>query len=177
MSINNNAKIKILRYYFVLLSTFKLSRNNKDKSNGKVGIMPLHYLAYKSGLQISTVIKYNKILEENKIIYIVRAVGIDPDKEQYIKDNVYSKYEDKELCNVFCKNHGVNPDGSVIKKNINTLVSLENRIRLLENGNKYTEEEIAKLYYDVLDYNAFLELNGAKKEKYINTDIFQKYGL
>ena len=81
-------KMSILRYYLTLMST----------TYDKVGECSIEYLSQLSGLDNKTIMRYNEILERNKIIYIHRC-GYIKDNAGKLKaiNNHYGHYNDRDI--------------------------------------------------------------------------------
>ena len=103
-------RISLLRYYIGLIGTF----NNSGKEyygKGKIGHMSIEYIAEQGGTSTSSAKRYNKSLQDMKLIYIYKTndkMLIDGRLKQ-IK-NTYSRYADMDLCISFGEDtaeHGI----------------------------------------------------------------------
>lgn len=155
---------KLLRYAIVLISTI----NN----NSKIGFTTIEDLAILSCISdwiIKT--KYNKLLEENKIIHTERCdKSIKCDDGTITRvSNTYGRYSDKEIvieeARKYCNQSiGKNISGDVargIKQKHNYL------IKKISEGYIPTEEEIQEMNYKILLYN----------EKYKNSKTINELNL
>ena len=141
---------KLLRYAIILIGTI----NN----NSKVGFTTTEDLAKKSCISdwiIKT--KYNKLLEENCIIYTHRCDKSVKCFDGTIRkvNNTYGRYSDKELVireaqgfyrEIVGKNITGN-DARGIKQKYNNLT------KKIDNGYTPTEEEIQEMNYKISLYN------------------------
>lgn len=93
-------KIRMLKYYVALISTFDWSLD------GKIGYMSQEYIAGLADNSTRTCQRYNDILVDMKIIYVYKSN--DKVREDYklkqIK-NCYSRYEDKGICEQYASNY------------------------------------------------------------------------
>ena len=101
-------KISILKYYVALVSSFDWSANMKCKDSmpnlqGKIGHMTQDYVGGLAGISGRTCQRYNVVLEdEMKMIYIYRSNDkIKEDDSLRQITNCYSRYEDKDLCEMY----------------------------------------------------------------------------
>ena len=85
----NEDKIKIFRYFITIIGSIDYKT--------KVGSMPIDYLSKKSDISMKTAITYNKLLEDNKIIYIKHGGGKYTEDGIKTESNSYVRYEDRRL--------------------------------------------------------------------------------
>ena len=85
----NEDKTKILRYFINIIKSIDYKT--------KVGFMPIDYLSKKSDISKQTAITYNKLLEDNKIIYIKHGGGKYTEDGIKTESNLYVRYEDRKL--------------------------------------------------------------------------------
>ncbi len=153
-------RIRMLKYYIALVSTFDWSLD------GKIGHMSQEYIAEQADNSVKTCRRYNEILERMKILYIYKSndkVRVN-DKLKQIK-NCYSRYEDKTICEDYASNYenmyGVEHKIVKTQKNkeqadINrSLAAIYNQICF---GNTdYNEEIIKAVYKYVVNKNKSLQ--------------------
>ncbi|MDY5027143.1 MAG: hypothetical protein SPF19_11610 [Oliverpabstia sp.] len=86
-------KIRMLKYYVVLVSTFDWALD------GKIGHMSQDYIAEQADNSTRTCQRYNDIFVDMQMIYVYKSNDKvrDGDKLKQIK-NCYSRYEDKDVC-------------------------------------------------------------------------------
>lgn len=104
-------KISMLKYYVALISTFNWSKNmshiqNMPNLQGKIGAMPIEYIALQADISSRTCIRYNDILSNIKMIYVYKSndkIKFDDSLKQI--NNCYSRYEDRELCRLYASNY------------------------------------------------------------------------
>lgn len=125
MNIDNKMdKFKLLRYYTICIRTLCRSKSFKGKS-GIIGFMPVEYLCNMIGVSFKTnsklIYQYNKVLEENKIMYI------NHNNDKFIQNsstgrirsytNNYGRYEDKDyICEYAIKNINESIENDVISE-------------------------------------------------------------
>ena len=80
----NEDKIKIFRYFITIIGSIDYKT--------KVGSMSIDYLAKKSDISPKTAIAYNKLLEDNKIIYIKHGRGKYTENGIKTEPNFYTRY-------------------------------------------------------------------------------------
>ena len=85
----NENKTKILRYFITIIGSIDYKT--------KVGFMPIDYLSKKADISMQTAIAYNKLLEDNKIIYIKHGRGKYTEDGIKTELNSYVRYEDRRL--------------------------------------------------------------------------------
>lgn len=161
-------KIRMLKYYVALISTFDWSLG------GKIGYMSQEYIAEQADNSTRTCQRYNDILVEMQMIYVYKSndkVRSD-DKLKQIK-NCYSRYEDKDVCEQYASNYenmyGV--EHKIIRTKKNKEQADNNRRyaqiynRICEGyGDSYDEATIKKVYNYVTN-----------KNKSLQSDINDKY--
>lgn len=108
----NHNKYKLLRYFTCQIGTFNRSEEFGEYK-GKIGGMSLDYFESLISISKPTVISFNSILEENKILFVIRHndfyQGFTYDGVSEIREmpNTYSRWADRELAKKFAeKNHG-----------------------------------------------------------------------
>ena len=93
-------RIRMLKYYVALVSTFDWSLD------GKIGHMSQEYIAGLADNSIRTCQRYNDILVDMQMIYVYKSNDKvrDDYKLKQIK-NCYSRYDDKDLCEQYASNY------------------------------------------------------------------------
>lgn len=161
-------KIRMLKYYVALISTFDWSLD------GKIGHMSQEYIAEQADNSTRTCQRYNDILVEMQMIYVYKSndkVRSD-DKLKQIK-NCYSRYEDKDVCERYASAYedmnGV--EHKIVRTKKNKEQADNNRRyaqiynRICEGyGDSYDEATIKKVYKYVTN-----------KNKSLQSDINDKY--
>ena len=101
-------KIRILKYYLVLIGSLDWSSNMKCKDNmpnlqGKIGHMTQSYLSGLARNSDKTCQRYNVVLEDElKMIYIYRSNDKIKEGDSLRQiTNCYSRYSDKDLCKMY----------------------------------------------------------------------------
>ena len=183
-------KFKLLRYFLICLKTICKSQDvYKDNYNTRinfVGFMSQEYLSQHTGIDISQIIEYNRILEENHLLYIYRHKEM---KRNTITGqfksftNHYGRYEDMEDIITFAKNyekvHGIeeqlvqsgksNRKRSISAKYNNLCKDFDRYI------NQYSNDELIEIYKQIRHDNEQIQsdLIGAKVE----SDYYEKLRL
>lgn len=182
-SIMNNktqSKSNMLRLYLCMIGTF-IGKNHiknireSDRYNNILGMMSQDYLAEIAQVSKSSVVEYIKELERLKIIYVARCSLKFKDKNGKIKkhNNIYGKYEDKDLIEEFANIRFSMYDDlhKVQKANItNNARSLTQKYNCLKNGTEYDKNTVDAIYNYINSYNE-KHPNNAKDMK-----PFEKYG-
>ena len=146
-------KYKMFRYFVSIVGHFNLSESIDKKYRGKVcgyAIESINELVPKR-----TAIRYNEILEENKLIHIYRFEDILYNSEfNELKRivNVYGRYEDKELIDEFAKEHQNHYGWNHIQERKKSEHEVANRNRALGqlyrnyvDGKQYNEETVDEI--------------------------------
>lgn len=190
----NFDRYKLLRYFTCQIGSFNRSED-MGKYKGKLGGMGLDYFANLISISKPTVITFNKILEENKIMFIIRHKdffqGIAHNGSGELREipNTYSRWCDKALAEAYSENiHGykyneANKNKKTERANKNR--SLGQKLHYFATEMKeYSEDEIRELYAYAVDKNKRLkrdyDLNvekgySAAEPKYIDMSIFDEY--
>lgn len=146
-------KFKMFRYFTSIVGCFNLSTNIDEKYRGKVcgySIDVINELIPKR-----TAIRYNEILEENKLIYIHRSDDIlfDSDSNEIKRIiNTYGRYENKDLIEEFALKYQNDFGWNHIKKKKKSETETANRNRALgqmyknyNNGKQYEPEIVEEI--------------------------------
>lgn len=189
--VNNYA---LLKFFLRIVGTFDSSKNMKSKYKFKIGTVPQTLLSSICQISISTLIKYNNVLIKNNIMYVVNRktlkLSCNTGKLYNAMSNIYSRYEDRDLCEKYLVDNG-------FYKKDKAYVNISNEMRSLSQTYNYFQrkykdkicEDIdkvnkaysaAKLWnqYTKEDYERKIE-NGEhpSKPKYKDLSIFEQYGL
>lgn len=154
-------KIRMLKYYVALVSTFDWALD------GKIGHMSQEYIAQQADNSTRTCQRYNDILVEMQMIYVYKSNDKvrSNDKLKQIK-NCYSRYEDKGICEQYASNYeewnGV--EHKIVQTKKNKEQADNNRRyaqiynRICEGyGDSYDEATIKKVYNYVTNKNKALQ--------------------
>lgn len=193
IKLNNPHSGNLIKYFLCCISTF--NKDDNQKYNYKFGDKPQSYLYRISGINIPTMNKYNKILQENGIMYIAKRKefvgGIHSGKLYKPLTNMYCRYSDKDICEKYIK------ENTTTIKNKNEYVNITNEMRSLSQKYNYfkktyentTCEDIEKVMraynaakqwneYAKQDYeNAILDGKKVDEPEYKDLSIFDKYDL
>lgn len=192
--ISNTNVFHLLKYFVCLMSTLSNTidvwADSVQHKQGVVGMFGIQFLSELSQCPERTVVEYNKMLEENKLIYIYRAGDFVINKETgELKrlTNVYGRVEDKMYIDSFAQKRNKDQKSyKYVEKNItavNEKRKLAQKYNQLLNGNdnKYSKEEIQKIYTYILSENAKYQKTYEKTEnefildKIRDVKVFEKY--
>lgn len=172
-------RYKILRYFVYLVSTFMCS--TKDKFVPHVSYKPADELATAVNFKdTKTVYRYNKILQDLKLIYVYRAgffVQFDGAEIKGIS-NVYGRYKDKDMIiqegEKYAERYGVKGKSISQLDTAKSTRSASQKFNMWINGKKeYTYDELKDIYTILLDYNKRYEK--VDKTKYKDLTVFKDY--
>ena len=179
MNMDNINKIRILRYFILLTGTFDGSHDTEEKYRFKIGKLSVKSISTILGISVATVIKYNKILEQEHILYISRnriknkTVGTVSGVVFNQDVNTYSRYEDKGLCDQYveeCKYKEKTKEELTVTLNENRKYSQMYNVlvKRAKQGAVYYDEKTAKDIYEHIKL-----WNKSKQDKY-DEDIVNK---
>lgn len=155
-------RVQLVRYYIHLMSTIssKISVYNDEgiPKNNIIGNQPQIYLSYLTNISTHTIMRYNRILEDIKVIYIYRA------NDFFVTDNglkqitnVYGRYADKEYLikygNSLKEQYGSYNHTYKTKSETNTKRRLAQRYLQLCKGKIYSDDEIREIYDYIIAQN------------------------
>lgn len=191
--LSNVNNFLLLRYFILLMSTITSSITvylpNGDFKNRVVGNFTIDYLAKLAGISERSVIEYNKLLEENNLLYVYRDNDFILDDENNIKrlSNVYGRCCDSEFINEFANSkQKYNSSYRYVQTN---KVAANNNRRLAQkyqqilkgNGERYSKTEIIEIYDYIVSQNKKYEKLYEKNnyDEYLNkirdVSVFEKY--
>ena len=180
-------KISILKYYVALVSSFDWSANMKCKDGmpnlqGKIGHMTQDYVGGLAGISGRTCQRYNVVLEdEMKMIYIYRSNDkIKEDDSLRQITNCYSRYEDKDLCEMYASDfeNKMGYKHRIVRTKKNKEQADNNRRlaqiynRICEGyGDSYDEDTIRKVYKYVTNKNKTVidEIDKKQSQEYMSS--------
>lgn len=192
-AVNNYA---LLKYFTCLMSTVSNTIEVRIDSNtskqGVVGMFSMQFLSGLSDCLERTIIEYNKLLEENQLVYIYRAGDLVINKETGELNrltNVYGRFEDRTYIEKFAKRR--KKDKTIyryVEKNVDSsnekrkLAQKYNQI-LKGNDESYSKDEIQQIYSYVLSENQRYQniYKKSGKEMILNNirdvSVFAKYNF
>lgn len=180
-------RLSMLRYYINLIGSINYNQGiyidaiGRQKNNF-VGYMSQEYLYKLSGISKNSLIKFNKILEGNKIIYIYhhKKNKQEDDGSYRAVTNHYGRYEDKEDIYKFAIQY---EKEKAIAERLSDAVSnrhkaLANMYRELEKGKgqNYGDDLIREIYNYIHKCNVEIqkEIDGKNSQTYL-TDSDVRY--
>lgn len=193
--IKNVNNFLLLRYFIFLIGTISskitVYLENGEYKNRVVGNFSIDYLSEISGISERTIIEYNKILEDNELIYIYRQKDFVIDDNNNIKQltNVYGRFSDMAYINAFAINQKKYQESYRYVKNNTSKVNNNRRLAQMYQqlkkggGEKYSDEEIIEIYNYVIRENEKYErmFEKSQDELYLDkirdTSIFEEYAF
>lgn len=145
-SIKYKEILKLCKYALVLLSTIF--------SNMKYAFNSMDTLSIKAKISKPTIINYNEILEDNKIIYVHNTgnAKINEDGNIQKQSNTYGRYADKIEIKAQAEKYDKNNNLNFTKK-----LSSETKASIKQKYNSYKKgiykHDVGKLYELVVAYN------------------------
>lgn len=193
--INNSNGLILLKYFITVIGTInrgvKVSLSNGSCKSNVVGNSSLDILAEKAKISVKGVIKYNKLLEKEKLLYIYRTNDVTVRYNTPIKTftNVYGRYCDKMYIKTFGANLIADAQRieyvSINQIKANHELRLSRRYKQLSKGidRCLIPKDIKRIYNYVVSENEKCK-NMYKKtgdsdwlKKMRDVSIFEKYGL
>lgn len=188
-------KFSVLRYFMCMLSTVNYDATYYDVMGKEyynfVGFMTNDYIgSLCSVTSYTTYDKYNRLLEDNKLIYIYRHSILIRGEKGQLKNlpNHYGRYEDKESIIGYAVNRENFELGEdTVDKRTNESRSLMQKYYcMVKYGTEYPEKEIRRIYRYVhyrnqqneKNYKQAIEKGYSGEEfldKIVPEDIFYKY--
>ena len=188
-------KLSVLRYFTCMISTINHNATYYDVMgntyNNFVGFMTNDYIGSLCGVtSYTTYDKYNHLLEDNELIYILRHSVMVRDEKGRLKNlpNHYGRYKDKELIigySVNRENFELGEDA--VDKRANESRSLMQKYYcMVKYGTEYSEKETKRIHRYVhyrnqqneKKYEQAIEKGYSGDEfleKIVPEDIFYKY--
>lgn len=162
-------RYKMLRYYICLLGSFYNNRNEKDSAKMKVGLLSQSKISELSGLSISTINEYNDILEKEKILYILKTIRSNAEGEIPKRQNIYSRYKDRDLCDEYCISRNIRID---LRSKIDESDRRKRDVEIYKNicnGKHYSEDIVKRVYDTMIIINDAIILGEDIGDEYENT--------
>lgn len=161
---------KLVRLFLWYINSLHKGNQVDEKYKSKIGYMPQSYLSSMAGINLKTLYKYDAILQEYQLLYIVNhkiqySNAIDIPKIT----NTYSRYEDKYLCDEYAANV---KSRCYSKKDLDTKVfkqTYSQKLLQYQSGKSYPLEELDKINQYVELYNSEIDKNLRKGNKIDNT--------
>lgn len=191
-SIKNTNNFLLLRYFIFLMGTLSgkitVYLPNGEYKNTVVGNFTIDYLSEKAGISSRSIIEYNKLLENEELIYVYRQKDFVIGEDNTIKSlsNVYGRYTDREYIDIFAKNQQQYKESYRYKKNNQEKSNRKRRLaqmyqQLIKGGGKnYTDQELSEIHQYINEENQKYErmYENTKNKDYLNkirsTDIFEE---
>ena len=149
-------KCKLLRFFACMVGSFNRGNSVPDRLKGKIGGMPLEHFVTTLGFSKPTIVSFNRILEENKLLFIIRHKDFvqyrDETGQSSLREfpNTYGRYEDKKLVEYFAETeHGYKffeAKKGIKVKQANENRSLAQKYNALCNGKEYDDETLKKIF-------------------------------
>ena len=182
MSSKHKARFNLLRYYSYLIGTLISSDalfSNGEKSGHKrvVGMQSQKFLSTGFGISEHTVSEYTKLLEQLRLLYVVRSTSFTHSSNQdFINcNNVYGRFSNKALIDEYCSVHLKKSERvrKIVKaKHVNQKRSLAQKYNCLMNGYRYDPATVSAIYAYVKEYN-----DTHPKQYHKDMSIFQNLNM
>lgn len=182
-------KFNLLRYYLIFAMTFDASLSIPDEYRFKISTISIEMLERMTNNSRSTVIKYNSILSSLKLIYIGRKYTVRQNGSSVVGQitNVYSRYEDRKLCDEYISNVSITNKKDIPKLHAGANLSRKylQMYNQMKKGKKYDIETVRTIYSYVEQWNyrkraEYFEFHGNDEglEKELKSlDVFKEYNL
>ena len=190
MATGHILRVPLVRYYIYLMRTINADikvygYDGKSRKN-VVGNQTQHYLAYIMRSSVPTVMRYNKLLEDMKVIYIHRSNDFIV-REGRVRQmaNVYGRYADREYIDKYAESlkeqlHSYNHFKPRLDE-ANNKRRLSKMYFWLCKGKEYSDGEVREIYeYVVADNKMYRNLAESESdtrylEKLKDETVFAKY--
>ena len=190
MATGHILRVPLVRYYIYLMRTINADikvygYDGKSRKN-VVGNQTQHYLAYIMRSSVPTVMRYNKLLEDMKVIYIHRSNDFIV-REGRVRQmaNVYGRYADREYIDKYAESlkeqlHSYNHFKPRLDE-ANNKRRLSKMYFWLCKGKEYSDGEVREIYeYVVADNKMYRNLAKSESdtrylEKLKDETVFAKY--
>lgn len=157
-------RYSILRYFILLIGTFNpgltVYLSEFDMKSRIISTVPIEYICKLTGLSKSTILSYNKILEDLQLLYIYHATDYYHTDTHAIKSppNVYGRYCDRAYVDQYVKNdaqyRNYGKYDSNIKAKTNHKRRLAQRYNQIVSGRQgYSYKEIKEIYDYIVSCN------------------------
>lgn len=183
-------KYKLLRYFACMVGSFNRGISVPSDLKGKIGGMSLDYFATTLGFSKPTIVSFNRILEENKLLFVVRHKDFIQHKEESGQSslrefpNTYGRYKDKKLVKYFAETeHGYKyfeEKNGIKVKQANENRSLAQKYNAMCNGKEYDGDTLKKIFAWADKKNELLKKeweqavndgDNPPEPEYIDTDV------
>lgn len=143
----NKSRYAVIRYLCALIGSF----NNKIKIGGRtniIGTQKISYYQHLLNINSRTIIRYNALLEELKVIYVAHVSGKDGETQ-----NIYGRYGDQDLVDQYVGKGGYSQSIA----NNHRAVSQKYNAFVKAGGKGYSDRERLRLYRACKSYNEEME--------------------
>lgn len=183
-------KYKLLRYFACMVGSFNRGISVPSDLKGKIGGMALDYFVSTLGFSKPTIVSFNRILEENKLLFVVRHKDFIQYKEESGQSslrefpNTYGRYKDKKLVKYFAETeHGYKyfeEKNGIKVTQANENRSLAQKYNALRSGKKYDGETLKKILIWADNKNELLKKEWEQavedgynppEPEYVSTDV------
>ena len=171
-----HSKYKLLRYFTCQIGSFNRG-DVSDLYKGKIGGMGLDYFCKLMPITKPTVIAFNKILMENKLLYVISHDDFIKYDNGYSEirqiPNTYSRWEDKgvaERHSSYYTGYKENKREQEYAETANERRALGQKLKHFLAGKEYDLETVQKLYDYAVNKNNYLEA-----DELIPLDSFDEY--
>lgn len=182
-------KFDLLKYYLILIGTFDASLSIDKKYRFKVSTVTIKTLGDMSRNSSNTIIKYTSILSDLKLIYVGKIYTTRQDKDSTVGQisNVYSRYEDRKLCDEYIGDVSTTNKFKISKLHVGANLSRKylQMYNQMKKGKKYDIETVRTIYSYVEQWNyrkraEYFESHGnddGLENELKSLDVFKEYNL
>ena len=174
-----------------LVAKITVTLPDGNSKSGIISNLPISYLAKQMNVSTKTIMDYNKLLEDAKLIYIYRQNDFVLDKNNSLKTlpNIFGRYVDKEYIDAFAHNQRqYNKSHRHMDENYNNANQKRRLAQMYQHILKgkyddYSEDEIITVYnyvllenkkyedlYDKTQYDGYLD-------KIRDIDVFKRFNF
>lgn len=183
-------KFKVLKYFVFLMgtlsnSTFTYIDSRGDSIKSFIGGLTIDYLSELSGVNKSSIIKYNKLLEDKELIYVYRHDDfVLENGEIKTLHNGYGRYADKEYIIKYSREYADSKKSYNCNKSANRRKGNEKKSMLMkynaiaDGRGEYKPDEVKQIYDFILSYNKEIDTDitsvlksNNNSEDYINMQV------
>lgn len=185
------SRAKVLRYFVNAVSTFMNGQEwsyelpDGTITDGVIGFSSIEILADKSNISKDSVMAYNTILENAKLLYIFRAKDLIVNYDRTVTGitNTYGRYRYKDYVLQKGKEHKAEYGYDSFKESIkHKTKNTQHRksmgakyYNLVEKGKEYDEQTIIDIYVYAFEFNEAHSEDDYFADKLKDLDFFKKY--
>lgn len=193
LNINHQNKLNILKYFINLINDIdnriKSINNKKEIKKILINHKSIENLSVDLDFSIRTIIRYNKILQDNKLLYIAKSNDLIVNEDNELMEtipNAYGRYCDKEFIDNYMKKYKKENKSVKFKKMNLEKVNKNRRLAqeynaIYYNGKEYSYNKMYEIYKYVCEQNKkYCDMNikyhtNMYNSKFRDTSIFSDF--